>query len=173
MGAFRVQRATERDLVVLDHLVAEATKRLTGSWPLRGGQHNPAAWLASRAPVVLVGDDTGVVGFAVAVAEDAPLTGPKGARAVVYVSPTHRRRGAGRAAMSELIAVARVLGLWKLVAYALPEDVAATSLLDRVDFRLVGVLVKHVQIEGTWRDVALHERLAMASRKSMPSIGGG
>jgi L-amino acid N-acyltransferase YncA len=172
MASFKVQRASERDLVVLDRLVGEASKRLNGSWPLRGGPQNAAAWLASRAPVVTVGDDTGPIGFAVAVPEDVPLSGPKSAQAVVYVTPAHRRKGAGRAVMGELISVARVLGLWKLVAYALPEDLAATSLLDRIDFRLVGVLVKHVQIEGTWRDVALHERLAMASRKSLPSIPG-
>jgi L-amino acid N-acyltransferase YncA len=172
MASFKVQRASERDLVVLDRLVGEATKRLSGSWPLRTTQQNAASWIAGRAPVVMVADDTGPVGFAVALAEDVPLTGPKCAQAVVYISPGQRRRGAARAAMGELVAVARVVGLWKLVAYALPEDVAAMSLLDRADFRHVGTLVKHVQIEGTWRDVALHERLAMASRKSLPSIGG-
>ena len=72
--------------------------------------------------------------------------------------------------MSELISVARTMGLWKLVVYSLADDGAARALLDRVDFRTVGTLVKHVQIEGGWRDVTLHERLVLSARKSMPSI---
>jgi hypothetical protein len=33
--------------------------------------------------------------------------------------------------------------------------------------------VKHVQIEGGWRDVAIYERLVLAARKSFPSFSDG
>jgi L-amino acid N-acyltransferase YncA len=62
------------------------------------------------------------------------------------------------------------MGLWKMVAYALSDDPAPRALLERIDFREVGQLVKHAQVDGGWRDVVLYERLVMAARKSMPSI---
>lgn len=113
-----------------------------------------------------------VVAFGAALAEHVPLGVARCAEAIVHVAPAYRRRGAGRATITELVAVARTIGLWKLIAYALPEDVAARTLLGRADFREVGVLVKHAQLEGSWHDVALHERLVLAARKSLPSIPG-
>src|SRR5262249_28648156 len=107
-----------------------------------------------------------------ALADNVPLAVPRCAEALVYVTPAQRRRGAGRAAMSELLMVARVGGLWKLVANTLADDAAGCGLLGRMDFRVVGTLVKHLQIEGTWRDVTLHERLVLSTRKSQPSIPG-
>ena len=74
--------------------------------------------------------------------------------------------------MCELMTVARTMGLWKLLAYATPDDAAARALLARLEFREVGVFVKHLQLEGGWRDVALYERLIMAALRSMPSLGG-
>lgn len=141
-------------------------------WSARRSEFRPSAWIAARIPLVVVEDPSGAVGFAVASHEGVPMAISKCAEAIVYVTPTHRRRGAARAALSELVSVARLMGLWKLVAFALPEDAAARGLLDRLDFRDVGTLVRHAQVEGTWRDVVLHERLMMASRKSMPSIPG-
>jgi L-amino acid N-acyltransferase YncA len=99
-----------------------------------------------------------------------PLGSAKCAEAIAFVASSHRRRGAARGAMSELLSVARTMGLWKLVVYSLADDAAARALLERIDFRAVGTLVKHLQIEGSWRDVTLHERLVLSARKSMPSI---
>jgi L-amino acid N-acyltransferase YncA len=117
-----------------------------------------------------VADGANAVGFAVALGDGAPLGAPRCAEAFVYVTASQRRHGAGRAAMAELIAASRAMGLWKLVAYTLADDLAGIGLLGRVDFRVVGTLVKHMQVEGGWRDVAMHERLVLAARKSQPSI---
>ncbi|MGH7294709.1 MAG: arsinothricin resistance N-acetyltransferase ArsN1 family A, partial [Polyangiaceae bacterium] len=57
-----------------------------------------------------------------------------------------------------------------LVGYTLPEDPAARAFLARCDFREVGVLAKHVQIGTSWHDIAMYERLVMASRRSSPSF---
>jgi L-amino acid N-acyltransferase YncA len=165
-----VHRATERDLGALERLAAEAMAPKGVLWSARRERINPSALLAARAPLVVVSDGAGPVAFAGAVSDGVPLGASKCAEAIVYVSAGHRRLGAGRAAMAELLAVGRATGLWKMVAFVLSEDVAARTMLDRVDFREVGVLVKHVQIEGGWRDVSIYERLVLAARRSAPSI---
>ncbi|MGH7440237.1 MAG: GNAT family N-acetyltransferase [Polyangiaceae bacterium] len=137
---------------------------------IRGDPFDPARWLAARTPVVIVTAGATAVGFASAPTDGVPLGSPKCAEAIVYVTPAHRRHGAARAAMRELLSVARVMGLWKMVAYALQDDVAVRTLLDRLDFREVGVLAKHVQLQTGWSDVVLLERLVLSARKSMPSI---
>jgi L-amino acid N-acyltransferase YncA len=169
MAVLTTRRATDRDVPSLERLCAEAAKTVT-LWSHRRERLNPGAWISARVPLVVVADGAEAIGFAAALTDNVPLGSAKCAEAIGYVVPSHRRRGAARGAMSELLSVARTMGLWKLVVYALADDGAARTLLDRMDFRAVGTLVKHVQVEGSWRDVALHERLVLSARKSMPSI---
>jgi L-amino acid N-acyltransferase YncA len=171
--SYRAHRATAQDADSLRRLCGEASQPRVSLWSLRRDRLDSAAWLAARAPVVVVGDGGGAVGFAAALPESVPLGAPRCAEAFVYVDPACRRRGGGRAAMTELITAVRTMGLWKLVAYALVEDVAGRALLARFDFRDVGTLVKHVQLENGWHDVILAERLVLAARKSLPSAEPG
>lgn len=173
MTHFSTRRANERDIATLDRLCIEASGSRGSLCSSRSDRFRPAAWIAARAPLVVVAEGTNVVGFATALSENVPLGVPRCAEAAVYVTPDHRLRGAGRAAMSELMSAARSTGLWKVIAYALPQDPATRALLERLDFREVGVLVKHVQIEGAWHDVVLCERLVLAARKSLPSFHDG
>jgi phosphinothricin acetyltransferase len=170
MSIFKVQRATERDLAALERLCAEATASPAGLVAHRRDRWSPAPWIAARLPLIVAVEPAGVVGFAVALPDSAPLAAPRCVEGAVFVTSAQRRRGAGRALLAELVAVARIGGLWKLIAYALPEDAASRALLARLDFREVGVLAKHLQVGGGWRDVALHERLVLAARKSAPSF---
>jgi L-amino acid N-acyltransferase YncA len=163
-----VRRACERDLLALDALCADGSKQVS-LWS--GRRFDVATWLSVRAPVVAVNEGTDLVAFAAAVADNAPIGAAKCSEVIAYVKPTHRRRGAARAAITELITLARMSRLWKLMAYVGADDPAGRVMLDRVDFREVGVLVKHVQVHGVWRDVVMYERLVLASRKSAPSIG--
>lgn len=172
MSTFAVHRATERDLEPLRRLNTEVASHRGGLLGLRRDRFAPEAWIAARVPFVVVAEGASVVGFAVAISDNVPLGVAKCAEAIAYVMPAQRRRGAARAAMSELLAAARTMGLWKMIAYGLPEDAATRGLLERADFRQVGVLVKHAQLEGSWRDVTIYERLVLAARKSMPSIPG-
>jgi len=123
--------------------------------------------MAARVPVVVVVDNGVTVGFAAAVPQNVPFSTHRCVEAVVYVTPAHRRRGAGRAALSELIVAARSSALWKLMAYALPENAAGAALLAHSDFRNVGTLAKHVQLEGGWRDIVVYERLVLAARRQL------
>lgn len=170
MAILSSRKATDRDLDTLHRLCAEVQKQRGTLASIRGPQFDPGRWLAAHAPIVLVGDGSTAVGFAAAPADGVPLGGPKCAEAIVYVTPACRRQGAGRTAMRELLSLARVMGLWKMVAYALHDDVAVRTLLDRLDFREVGAFAKHVQLQTGWTDVVVLERLVLAARKSMPSI---
>jgi L-amino acid N-acyltransferase YncA len=173
MATYRAHRVAASDVESLRRLCAEATAPRASLWSLRRDRVDPAAWMAARAPVVLVGDGgagTAPAGFAAAIVDGIPLGAPRCAEAFVYVSPMHRRRGAAKAALTELVTACRTMGLWKLIAHSLSEDVAARTLLTRFDFREVGTLVKHVQLETGWHDVVLWERLVLAARKSLPSI---
>ena len=169
MANLRARRAVVQDVDALRRLYAEATAARAALWSVRRGL-DPAAWLAAHIPAVVVGDGTAEVGFSVAITDGIPLGAPRCAEAFVYVAPAHRRRGAARAALAELLTVSRTMGLWKLLGYALPEDAVARALLARLDFRDVGTLTKHVQLEGSWHDVVVAERLVLAARKSAPSI---
>jgi L-amino acid N-acyltransferase YncA len=166
----RVHRATARDLDDLRRLCLDASRN--ASAVARRDPVDPGDWITLHVPVIVASEGTATVGFAAALSRNVPCAAPRCAELVVYVNPDHRRRGAARRATSELMTVARTTGLWKLLAYATPEDAAAQALLSRFEFREVGVFVKHLQLEGGWRDITVHERLLMTARRSLPSISG-
>jgi len=172
MANLRAHRAVAQDVDALRRLHTEATASRSALWSIRRDRLDPAAWIASHTPAVLVGDGAAVAGFAVAIADGVPLGAPRCAEVFVYVTPSQRRHGAARAALTELLSVSRTMGLWKLLGYALPEDAVARALLARMDFREVGTFTKHVQIENTWRDVVVAERLVLAASKSYPAVPG-
>jgi L-amino acid N-acyltransferase YncA len=170
MPNLHARRATAQDLDHLRRLCGEATAPRASLWSVRRERMDPAAWVAAHTPAVLVDDGSTNVAFAVALADGIPLGAPRCAEAFVFVAPAHRRHGAARAALTELLTVCRTMGLWKLLGFALPEDAASRALLAKLDFRDVGTLIKHVQLEGSWHDVVLAERLVLAARKSFPSL---
>jgi L-amino acid N-acyltransferase YncA len=172
MTAFHGHRSTGQDVDALREVCAQLSRERGSLLTARREAFDPAQWIARRVPLTVVSDGTQVVGFAGAIPDGQPYSSPRCAELVVGVVATHRRRGAGRAAVIELFTTARTMGLWKLVAFVLPEDVAARALLARSDFREVGTLEKHVQLEGVWRNVTVHEKMLMAARRSNPSIGG-
>ena len=77
----------------------------------------------------------------------------------VYVDPTVRGRGAGRAALEALIDAYGARGFWKLVSRIFPENAASLSLHEHCGFRTVGVYRRHARLDGEWRDCVIVERL--------------
>jgi phosphinothricin acetyltransferase len=117
-------------------------------------------WLDGRHPVVVVEGDAGdVVAFA-ATSTYRPRDCYAGiAEFSVYVSRAARGRGVGRMAMEALFTAARDAGFWKLVSRVFVENTASRALLRAVGFREVGVYEKHGQLDGSWRDVVIVEKL--------------
>jgi len=121
-----------------------------------------ARWFNGRHPVrVVTGEDGSVIAFAASFPHsDRPVY--RGvAEFSVYVSRDFRRRGGGRAAMNSLIEAAREAGFRKLLSRVFPENTASLGLLASLGFREVGVLRRHGQLDGAWRDVVLVELLLL------------
>ncbi|WP_418908162.1 N-acetyltransferase family protein [Glutamicibacter endophyticus] len=81
----------------------------------------------------------------------------------LYVDPTRRAQGIGKALLGHLIAQAEVNGIWMLQASIFPENAASLALHQRHGFRVVGVregigLMSHGPLAGHWRDTVLLER---------------
>jgi len=119
------------------------------------------SWFDGKHPIVVVEDD-GVVAFA-ATSTYRPRACYDGiAEVSVYVDREHRKRGAGRLALSELIRVCEEAGFWKLVSRIFPENTGSRTLIASLGFREVGVYEKHGRLDGVWRNVIIVERLIPA-----------
>jgi L-amino acid N-acyltransferase YncA len=77
----------------------------------------------------------------------------------VYVDRKWRGKGAGRAAMQQLIDESRQRRVWKLLSRVFPENTQSLKLLRTLGFREVGVYKKHARLDGQWRDVVIVEYL--------------
>jgi phosphinothricin acetyltransferase len=124
-------------------------------------------WLNGGHPVVVVeSPDAGsVVGFAATFPYRARDCYQGIAEFSVYVARHARGCGAGRAALTALIAAAEASGFWKLVSRVFPENTASRTLLAALGFREVGVYRKHAKLDGVWRDALIVERLLDANRR--------
>ena len=123
-------------------------------------------WLDSRYPVVVVTMDDHVVGFA-STSNYRPRDCYDGvADFSVYVRRDVRGTGAGRLALTNLIAASEDAGLWKLVSRVFPQNKASLGLLAAMGFREVGVYQKHARLDGNWQDVVIVERLIGAAVES-------
>jgi L-amino acid N-acyltransferase YncA len=115
-------------------------------------------WFETSYPVVVV-DDPGPIAFAAASGYRPRACYAGIAEFSVYVDSAHRKRGAGRLAMTALIEACERAGFWKLVSRVFPENIASRTLLASLGFREAGVYEKHARLDGAWRDVVIVERL--------------
>ena len=77
----------------------------------------------------------------------------------VYVDRAARGSGAGRVVLAALLQECARRGFWKLVSRIFPENVASRQLCLRLGFREVGQYERHGQLDGTWRDCVIVEKL--------------
>jgi phosphinothricin acetyltransferase len=75
----------------------------------------------------------------------------------VYVAPTARRAGVGRALLEALVASAAEHGIWTIQTSILEANEASIALHESVGFRLVGRRERIAQLDGEWRDTLLLE----------------
>ena len=117
------------------------------------------AWFDGAHPVIVVEDGGSIVAFA-STSTYRPRECYAGiAETSVYVSRSHRRRGAGRIALEALMDAAQKAGFWKLLSRIFPENTASRGLVRKLGFREVGVYQRHGKLDGQWRDVVIVERL--------------
>jgi L-amino acid N-acyltransferase YncA len=77
----------------------------------------------------------------------------------VYVEREQRGKGAGRAALTELIRRCQAAGFHKLVSRVFPENQASRALCRSLGFREVGLYQRHGNLDGQWRDCLIVELL--------------
>jgi L-amino acid N-acyltransferase YncA len=76
----------------------------------------------------------------------------------VYVAPTARGRGAGRALLGALITSTEAAGIWTIESGVFPENTTSLGLHHVCGFRVVGTRERVGRHHGRWRDVVLLER---------------
>jgi L-amino acid N-acyltransferase YncA len=151
--------ATPADAATIARIYNEGIEDRVGTFETRlRSTADIEAWFDGVHPVVVVEDESGVIGFA-ATSTYRPRDCYSGiAETSLYVARDSRRRGAGRLAMSALIEAAERAGFWKLLSRVFPENTASRALIRYLGFREVGVYEKHGKLDGIWRDVIIVER---------------
>lgn len=84
--------------------------------------------------------------------------------ASVYVDAGVRGHGIGTTLTEALAAAAEDCGFYKLIGKLFTDNVASIRLVERCGFDSVGLHRRHGQLDGTWRDVLVVERLLAPSR---------
>lgn len=77
----------------------------------------------------------------------------------VYVAVEARGRGVGTSLTEALADAARGKGFHKLIGKLFTDNTASIRLVERCGFSSVGLHRRHGQLDGTWRDVLVVERL--------------
>ena len=86
----------------------------------------------------------------------------------VYVAPTHRRKGVGRALYTSLLELLRLLGYFKVYAVITLPNPSSIGLHEAVGFEPVGVFKGVGYKLGSWRDVAHYQRALQPERQDPP-----
>ena len=78
-----------------------------------------------------------------------------------WVSSAHRGRGLGTRAVRDVADLAfGELGLHRLEAATLVDNVASQRVLEKSSFSLIGLAPRYLRIAGVWRDHLLFQRTA-------------
>jgi L-amino acid N-acyltransferase YncA len=91
-------------------------------------------WFNDRYPVVVVEENGEVVAFAAASSYRPRACYSGVAEVSVYVARAHRRRGAGRLALEELIHAAERAGFWKLLSRVFTGNTGSRALIRSLAF---------------------------------------
>ncbi|MEQ1575767.1 MAG: N-acetyltransferase family protein [Vicinamibacterales bacterium] len=116
----------------------------------------------------LVLDDSGVVAaYAYATGHRERAAYGWSVDVAVYVSPVHRRRGAGRALYTTMFHLLRLQGYFKAYAGITLPNNGSIGLHEAVGFTLVGVYRGVGYKHGVWHDVAWYQ-IALKSERLNP-----
>jgi len=111
------------------------------TWPRTSAEVH--AWFDGVHPIVVAEEREEVVAFAATFLYRSRECYAGIAEFSVFVQRGHRGRGAGRIAMTALIAAADEMGFSKLVSRVFVENAASRGLLRSLAFREVGVYERH------------------------------
>ena len=156
----RARPASDSDAAAMARIYNQGIEDRGATFETRlRGPEDVREWLAGAFPVAVAGDGGAVLAFASSSAYSSRACYAHIADFSVYTAREARRLGAGRAALQELIRLARERGLGKLTSKVFVENAASRSLLKSFGFREVGVHQRHGQVDGRWHDVVVVELL--------------
>jgi phosphinothricin acetyltransferase len=154
----RARPATQADVAAIARIYNQGIEDRIATFETRPRtQAEVQAWLAF--PIAVAEEDGRVLAFASSSAYSTRACYSHIADFSVYTAREARRRGAGRAALRELMGVVRAGGIRKLTSKVLVENAASRALLKSMGFREVGVHEKHGLLDGNWHDVVVVEIL--------------
>jgi L-amino acid N-acyltransferase YncA len=114
-------------------------------------------------PLLVSDASEGVIGWA-GIASYSPRPCYAGiGECSVYVAASARGRGVGTTLTEALAATAEQRGFHKMIGKLFTDNLASVRLVERCGFKTVGVHLRHGQLDGTWRDVVVVERLLATS----------
>lgn len=117
----------------------------------------------ARLPLLVSAAGQGVIGWAgLARYSDRQCYAGIG-EASVYVDASARGRGVGTELAEALASAARSNGFHKMIGKLFTDNLASVRLVERCGFQSVGIHYRHGQLDGTWRDVLVVERLLVTS----------
>jgi phosphinothricin acetyltransferase len=154
----RARPATQADAAAIARIYNQGIEDRIATFETRPRtEAEVQAWLAF--PVAVAEEDGRVLAFASSSAYSERACYAHIADFSVYTAREARRRGAGRAALRELMAAMRGTGIRKLTSKVLVKNAASRALLRSMGFREVGVHEKHGLLDGTWHDAVVVEIL--------------
>ncbi len=113
----------------------------------------------ARFPLLVSVAGEGVLGWAGLTSYSARQCYAGIGEASIYVDARARGRGVGTTLTEALAAVAEERGFHKLIGKLFTDNIASIRLVERCAFDRVGLHQRHGQLDGTWRDVLVVERL--------------
>jgi L-amino acid N-acyltransferase YncA len=156
-----VRPAEPRDLDLIAAIYNEGIDSRQATFETRHRTGSDLAWQlqSARHTIVIAERDGDVVGWAglAPYSEREAYAGI--AELGVYVTAPARRSGIGRELIEDLARAGSDRGMHKLIGKVFSTNEASLALLRGCGFRDVGVHLRHGQIDGTWRDVVVVERL--------------
>jgi phosphinothricin acetyltransferase len=116
-----------------------------------------------RFPVLVTDSAGGAIGWAALASYSARPCYAGIGECSVYVAAQARGRGVGTALTEALAVEAAQRGFHKMIGRLFTDNLASARLVERCGFKTVGVHLRHGQLDGTWRDVLVVERLLATS----------
>jgi L-amino acid N-acyltransferase YncA len=156
----RVRAATPHDSEAIARIYNQGIEERTATFETRlRSAADIEEWFDGEHPICVVEDGLGVSAFA-ASSTYRPRDCYRGVAEIsVYVDRAARGQGAGKLALTALIAACEARGFWKLLSRVFLDNQGSRGLVRALGFREVGVYERHARHQGAWRDVVIVEKL--------------
>jgi phosphinothricin acetyltransferase len=155
----RASRAGDAETICRIYNAALAERKSTFETEPRSAEDFADRIGDARFPLVVAETRRGVIGWAaLARYSDRPCYAGIG-ECSVYVAAEARGRGVGTSLTEALVGAAQGSQFHKMIGKLFTDNAASIRLIERCGFSSVGLHRRHGQLDGTWRDVLLVERL--------------